>query len=129
MIAADTSTWIAFFHGERGEDVELLDRALKDRQVLMSPPVLTELLSDPGISSEVSKTLSELPLVEVQPGFWERAGALRRKVLAKQRKARLGDALIAQSCLDAGLPLLTRDRDFRTFAEAAALTLLIDPSR
>ncbi len=129
MIAADTSTWIAFFHGERGEDVELLDRALKDRQVLMAPPVLTELLSDPGISSEVSKTLSDLPLVEVQPGFWERAGALRGKVLAKQRKARLGDALIAQSCLDAGIPLLTRDRDFRAFAEAAALTLLVDPSR
>ena len=129
MIAADTSTWIAFFHGEQGEDVELLDRALKDRQVLMAPPVLTELLSDPGISSEVSKTLSELPLVEVQPGFWERAGALRGKVLAKQRKARLGDALIAQSCLDAGLPLLTRDRDFRAFAEAAALMLLVAPSR
>jgi len=129
MIAADTSTWIAFFQGEPGEDVELLDRALKDRQVLMAPPVLTELLSDPGISSEVSKTLSELPLVEVQPGFWERAGALRGKVLAKQRKARLGDALIAQSCLDAGIPLLTRDRDFRAFAEAAALTLLVDSSR
>ena len=95
----------------------------------MSPPVLTELLSDPGISSEVSKTLSELPLVEVQPGFWERAGALRGMVLAKQRKARLGDALIAQSCLDAGLTLLTRDRDFRAFAEAAALTLLVDPSK
>jgi predicted nucleic acid-binding protein len=129
MIAADTSTWIAFFQGERGKDVELLDRALKDRQVLMVPPVLTELLSDPGISSEVSKTLCELPLIEVQPGFWERAGALRAKVLAKQRKARLGDALIAQSCLDAAIPLLTRDRDFRAFAGAAALTMLMDSGR
>jgi hypothetical protein len=129
MIAADTSTWIAFFQGEPGEDVELLDRALKDRQVLMAPPVLTELLSDPGMSSDVSKTLSELPLVEVQPGFWERAGALRAKVLAKHRKARLGDALIAQSCLDAGVSLLTRDRDFCAFAGTAGLTLLVDASR
>ncbi len=125
MIAADTSTWIAFFQDEPGEDTELLDRALKDRQVLMAPPVLTELLSDPGISSELSKTLSELPLIEIEPGFWQRAGALRSKVLAKHRKARLGDALIAQSCLDAALPLLTRDRDFRAFAAAAALTLLV----
>jgi predicted nucleic acid-binding protein len=124
MIAADTSTWIAFFQGEGAEDVELLDRALKDRQVLMAPPVLTELLSDPGISAEVSKTLSELPLVEVQPGFWERAGVLRAKVLAKHRKARLGDALIAQSCVDAGIPLLTRDRDFRAFAETAGLDIV-----
>jgi predicted nucleic acid-binding protein len=129
MIAADTSTWIAFFEGDAGEDVELLDQALKDRQVLMVPPVLTELLSDPGISSETTKTLSELPLLDVHPGFWQRAGALRAKVLAKRRKARLGDALIAQSCLDAAIPLLTRDRDFGAFAAAAALTLLVDHGR
>jgi predicted nucleic acid-binding protein len=129
MIAADTSTWIAFFQGEAGEDVELLDRALQDRQVLMSPPVLTELLSDPGISPELSKTLSELPLIEIQPGFWERAGALRAGVLGKHRKARLGDALIAQSCLDAALPLLTRDRDFRAFAGTARLKLLVEFSQ
>jgi predicted nucleic acid-binding protein len=128
MIAADTSTWIAFFQGEAGKDVELLDRGLEDRQVLMAPPVLTELLSDPGITSEVSKTLSELPPMEIQPGFWNRAGALRASVLAKRRKARLGDALIAQSCLDAGIPLLTRDRDFRAFAETASLDILIDSS-
>jgi hypothetical protein len=129
MIAADTSTWIAFFEGEPDKDVELLDRALKERQVLMAPPVLTELLSDPGIFADVAKTLSELPLVEVQSGFWERAGALRSRVLAKHSKARLGDALIAQSCIDAGIPLLTRDRDFRAFAAAAGLTLLVDSSR
>jgi hypothetical protein len=32
VIAADTSTWIAFLQEEGGEDVELLDRALRDRQ-------------------------------------------------------------------------------------------------
>jgi predicted nucleic acid-binding protein len=126
MIAADTSTWIAFFQGEAGKDVELLDRGLGDRQVLMVPPVLTELLSDPGIPSKVSKALSDLPLIEIQPGFWNRAGALRASILAKQRKARLGDVLIAQSCLDAGIPLLTRDRDFRAFAETVSLTILVD---
>ena len=126
MIAADTSTWIAFFEGEAGDDAELLARALKDRQVLMVPPVLTELLSDPGIRPEVAKTLSALPLLEVGLGFWERAGALRAKVLAKGRKARLGDALISQTCLDAGIPLLTRDRDFHAFARAAGLNLLTD---
>jgi predicted nucleic acid-binding protein len=48
--------------------------------------------------------------------------------LAKQRKARLGDAPIAQSCIDRGIPLLTRDRDFRAFAEAAGLDLVIGPT-
>lgn len=128
MIAADTSTWIAFFQGDAGKDVEMLDRSLENRQVLMAPPVLTELLSDPKITQEVSSTLSELPLIEIQPGFWNRAGALRASVLAKRRKARLGDSLIAQACLDAGIPLVTRDRDFRGFAEAAALDILFDSS-
>ncbi|HLH03303.1 MAG TPA: PIN domain-containing protein [Bryobacteraceae bacterium] len=125
MIAADTSTWIAYFQGDRGQDVDVLDHALENRQVLMAPPVLTELLSDPKIPSDLSNALSEVPLLEIQPGYWSRAGALRAKVLARGRKARLGDSLIAQSCLDAGLPLLTRDRDFRAFLEAASLRSLL----
>ncbi|MGA2738129.1 MAG: PIN domain-containing protein [Bryobacteraceae bacterium] len=125
MIAVDTSSWIAFLQGDAGDDVELLDRALQDRQVLMAPAVLTELLSDPQLSAEASESFTELPLLEVCSGYWQRAGELRAKVLAKRRKARLGDALIAQSCLDRGIPLLTRDGDFRAFAEAAGLDLLI----
>jgi predicted nucleic acid-binding protein len=125
MIAVDTSTWIGFLQGDGGEDADLLDRALKDRQVLMVPVVLTEVLSDPKLLSEVSQALSELPLIEIESGYWQRAGELRSKVLAKRRKARLGDALIAQSCIDRGIPLLTRDRDFRAFAEAAGLDLVI----
>ncbi len=62
----------------------------------MVPVVLTELLSDPRLPSEVAETL-----------------ILRAKAIAKRRKARLGDALIAQTCIDRGIPLLTRDRDFR----------------
>lgn len=125
MIAADTSTWIAYLEGDSGEDVQLLDRALQDRQVLMPPVVLTELLSDPKLPDAVAQTLSELPLIDPQPGFWKRAGTLRAKVLRKQRKARLGDALIAQSCMDREIPLLTRDRDFKTFTETAELQLVV----
>jgi len=124
VIAADTSSWIAFLEGSGGEDVRLLDRALDDRQVVMVPVVLTELLSDPSLPSAVAKTISELPLIEVAPGYWQRAGALRAKVLAKRRRARLGDALIAQSCIDQGISLITRDRDFRAFAVAANLNLV-----
>jgi hypothetical protein len=31
------------------------------------------------------------------------------------------------ACLDADLPLITRDRDFRSFAEASSLHLLLYP--
>jgi predicted nucleic acid-binding protein len=124
MIAADTSTWIAFLEGERGQDAQMLDRALEERQVLMVPAALTELLSDPKLPSGVADLLSEVPIIDIEPGYWQRAGALRAKVLSKRRKARLGDALIAQSCIDRGVPLLTRDRDFRAFVEAAGLDIV-----
>jgi predicted nucleic acid-binding protein len=126
MIAADTSTWLSFFEGGSGNDVELLDRALQDRQVVMAPAVLTELLSAPNLSPAISGSLGELPLLEVRPGYWERAGKLRAKALARRRKARLGDALIAQNCIDAGVPLLTRGRDFKAFAESAGVHFLVE---
>ncbi len=66
-----------------------------------------------------------MPLPEIESGYWRRAGELRAKVLGKRRKARLGDTLIAQSCLDHGTPLLTRDRDFQAFAQSAGLDLVI----
>ena len=66
MIAVDTSTWIAFLQGEGGADAQLLDRALEDRQVLMAPVVLTEMLSDPKLPSEVADTLSQLPLIDLR---------------------------------------------------------------
>ena len=125
MIAADTSTWIAFLQGETADDTELLDQALQDRQLLMVPVVLTELLSDPKLSVDVARILCDVPAVEIGSDYCQRAGALRAKVLAKRRRARLGDALIAQSCMDGGISLLTRDRDFRAFTEAAGLKLVV----
>jgi hypothetical protein len=124
VIAADTSTWVAFLEGIGGEDTDWLDRALEDRQLVMVTVVLTELLSDPRLPSDVTETISEVPLIEIASGYWQRAAALRARVLAKRRKARLGDALIAQSCIDHGLPLITRDRDFCAFAESANLNVV-----
>jgi predicted nucleic acid-binding protein len=125
MIAADTSTWIAFLEGASGEDARLLDKALADSQVWMIPVVLTELLSDPGLPPDVAETLAQVPMIDLEPGYWQRAGVLRSKVLSKRRRARLGDALIAQTCVDRSVPLLTRDKDFRAFANAARLNLVL----
>lgn len=125
MIAADTSTWIAFLEGEDGHDTRLLGKALEDRQVLMILVVLTELLSDPGLPAGVAVTLAAIPMIDPSSGYWQRAGALRAKALSKGRKARLGDALIAQSCLDKDIGLITRDKDFRAFVDAARLSLIL----
>jgi predicted nucleic acid-binding protein len=127
MITVDTSTWVAFLDGALGDDVLLLKKALQGHQLSMLPVVLTELLSDPNLPPAVAASFSDLPLIEIESGFWQRAGALRAKVLLKARRARLADSLIAQLCLDAGLSLITRDRDFRSFAEVSSLSLLLSP--
>lgn len=124
MIAAGTNTRIAYFEGESGADVDALDRALADKQSLMPPVVLTELLSDPEIDPTVAEALCGVPLIETHDWYWQRAGELRAKVHARGRKARLGDVLIAQSCIDNGVALLTRDRDFRAFVASGRLDLL-----
>ena len=115
---------VAFLEGVSGADVGVVQSALDDRQLVLAPVVLTELLSDPGLAPRVRTLLTALPVLDVEAGFWERAGLLRASVLKQRKKARVADALIAQSCLDQSVPLVTRDRDFRHFARAAGLALL-----
>jgi predicted nucleic acid-binding protein len=115
---------IAFLEGDPGDDAELVQSALDHQQLALPPIVLSELLSDPKLPEKVRELLAALPILDVEPGFWERAGLLRASVLKDRRKARVADALIAQSCLDQSVPFVTRDRDFRHFAKAAGLPLL-----
>jgi predicted nucleic acid-binding protein len=124
MIAADTSSMVAFLEGRGGDDTDVIQSALEQQQLALPPAVLTELLSDPALPRPVRTLLASLPLLEIEPGFWERAGLLRASILKQRKKARVADALIAQSCLDQSTPLVTRDRDFRHFATAAGLPLL-----
>jgi predicted nucleic acid-binding protein len=125
VIAVDTSSWIAYLEGASGDDVEVVDRALAEGQVALPAPVLTELLSDPTLDPSLAEDLLQLPLLEPMGDFWVRAGRLRAAVLSRRRKARLGDVLIAQLCLDRGVRLVTRDRDFQAFAEAASLEIVV----
>ena len=124
MIAADTSSLVAFLEGAAGSDVEVIQSALDHQQLVLPPVVLTELLSDPGLPTSVRSLLSALPQLELEPGYWERAGLLRAGALKQRRKARIADALIAQSCIDQSVPLVTRDKDFRHFAARVGLALL-----
>jgi len=123
VIAVDSSSWIAYLRGASGADVTAVERALSERQACLPPVVLTELLSDAKLPRSVAELLLQLPLLLPEEGYWERAGRLRSRVLAARRRARLADVLIAQSCLDHRVALITRDRDFRHFESIASLRL------
>lgn len=124
MVAADTSSMVAFLRDGEGDDVDLIQAALDHQQLVLPPVVLTELLSEPSLPTAIRSLLAALPQLNIEPGYWERAGLLRASILKQRRKARVADALIAQSCIDQSAPLVTRDKDFRHFAKAAGLSLL-----
>jgi predicted nucleic acid-binding protein len=67
--------------------------------------------------------LVQLPLLEIVDGYWARAGQARRLLIRKGLKAKTADALIAQSCIDHDVALITRDKDFRHFAKHCGLKL------
>lgn len=123
MIAADTSALSSYFRGEEGREGELVHMALLSSNICLPPVVLTELLSDPKAQKEMEQTVAAFPLLEILDGFWERAGCNRRLLLQKGLKARTADTLIAQACIDSGVLLITRDPDFRHFAQYCGLKL------
>lgn len=123
MLCADTNVWVAFLQGDQGEDIDLLHLAMRFDQVAMAPPVLTELLTDPKLPQEDRRMFIAYPLMNILPGFWERAGDLRATLVKHGNKPKLADSLIAQFCIDHRIQLLTRDKGFRAFAKHGGLTL------
>src|SRR6266545_4693280 len=53
LIAIDSSSWIAYLAGEKGDDVEAVEASLAARQVCLPPVVLTEILSDSKLPEDV----------------------------------------------------------------------------
>lgn len=123
MIAVDSCSFIAYMHDEGGADVQDVEYALQQKMAVFPPVVLTELLSDPELSESFKKILLGVPRLDLTSDFWQRAGALRAKVLAKGFKSRLADVLIAQGCIDHNVSLITRDRDFRHYTSLGGLKL------
>lgn len=95
----------------------LVAQAFRDRMILIVPIVLSELLSSQYMLKELQQLLVKIPLVELHDGVWQRCGIMRRNLLSQRKKARLADSLIAQICIDADVPLITRDRDFMKYRE------------
>lgn len=118
MIAADTSAWLDFSQGVETAGSAQLEAALAESTLVMPMPVLFEVLSGPGLTEEAKTLILELPRLELLPGYWERAGDMRRDLLRNGFKARSMDCLIAQSCIDHKVALIAADGDFRKFTKA-----------
>src|SRR5215831_9600613 len=123
MICADTSSVVAFLKGDQGRDVEVVHNALVDGTLLLAPASVAELLSDPGIVPPIEESILDIPQLNLTSGYWERVGRLRARLMRHRFRPKLADSLIAQSCLDHDVLLVTRDRDFSPFQKLAGLRL------
>lgn len=115
MIAADTSAWIDYSKGLMSDPARRLESVLAEGTLLMPLPVLFEILSGPGLTSEARELITQVPRLDLVSGFWERAGDLRHGILKKGFKARSMDCLVAQNCIDHKVSLIASDQDYRHF--------------
>jgi predicted nucleic acid-binding protein len=115
---------VAYFRGEPGRDIELVDQAVADSLLVLAPASVAELLSYPDLSTALERSLTDIVQLEITTGYWERVGKLRARLFRHRLRPKLADSLIAQSCLDHDVPLITRDRDFAGFQRLAGLRIL-----
>jgi predicted nucleic acid-binding protein len=124
MICVDTSSLLALWAGEEGRDTVLLEQALAQRDVGLSPVSVSEVLSAPTLPLFLEQRVLAFPMLEITPGYWYRAGKLRARPMRLRYRPKIADTLIAQSCLDHRAALITRDADFSAFEKFAGLKLL-----
>ncbi len=123
MIAIDTSAFARLLAGETDPASHAARAALNAGDAHLPPIVLTELLSNPWMAESTAGYVLSVPVLELHDGYWHRAASLRADLKRGGFKAQIADCLIAQSCLDHDIPLITYDLDFRHFVKAG-LTLL-----
>lgn len=123
MIALDTSACAHYVAGTAARAITLVQESIHRGVAYLPPVALTELLSNTELDDEMRLAILALPLLPVRRGYWERAGMLRADLKRRELKAKIADVLIAQSCIDHDVPLITYDRDFRHF-QRAGLQLL-----
>ncbi len=123
MIAADTSSVIAYITRADGPDIDRIEAAMAADELRLPPPVVAELLSRP--SQEVDGILRNVPLLHLAEGFWTRAGHTRAVLLTRGLRASFADTLIAQCCIDSECALVARDRDYGHFVDHCGLKLAV----
>lgn len=125
MIAADTSSVINFLTRRQTPDALLVEAAFRAETLRLPPPVVAELLSSPKAEPVLRGIIDMAGMLPISEHFWTSAGEIRRRLLSAGLKARLADTLIAQCCIDAGVPLITRDGDYRHFQAHCGLELAL----
>lgn len=83
MIAVDTSSFIGFLNNDDGKDVPLIADIFKNRQLILPPIVVSELLSNPKLPAHLVVIIKQIPLLAITYGYWERTGEIRATIIKR----------------------------------------------
>jgi len=127
VIVVDTTVWADWFNGTDSPQVDRLDQALDRQDAGLAPVILTEVLQ--GFRSEpdferARALLVQLPALTLDIEGHASAARLFRRLRSKGVTVRGAiDCIIAQTCIAAGVELLSTDQDFIGIARHTPLRL------
>lgn len=126
MIVVDSSVWIDFFNGVSTPEVERLDALLGSSPVAIGDLILVEVLQgfrndrDLATARQLFRAMPLLTMVGAQNAYKaaENYRTLRSCGITVRKTI---DGIIATACIEATVPLLFSDRDFRPYVEHLGL--------
>ncbi len=127
MIVVDTTVWADWFNGTETPEVGHLARALDRQDAGLAPVILTEVLQGFRADRDFERArvlLVQLPVLTLDVEGHVAAARLFRRLRRKGVTVRgTIDCLIAQTCIAAGVELLSTDQDFAAIARHTPLRL------
>lgn len=130
----DSSVWIDYLRSGRGRAADALDRALRERGVVLLPVILQEVLQgadSPQRFARWQQAFEALPVAvsaDATLTATHAAGLYARCRWAGITVRSANDCLIAASCIELDEPLLHLDRDFERIAGIESRLRLIPAS-
>ena len=127
MIVVDTAVWADWFNGIDSPEADHLDQALGQQDAGLVPVILTEVLQ--GFRSDrdferARALLGRLPVLTLDMDGHADAARLFRQLRARGITIRGAlYCIIAQTCIAAGVELLSTDQDFVAIARHTPLRL------
>jgi predicted nucleic acid-binding protein len=127
VIVVDTAVWADWFNGIDSPQVDRLGHAVDRQDAGLVPVILTEVLQGfrtDGDFVRARDLLLGLPLLTLDADGHVEAARLYRRLRTRGVTARgTIDCIIAQTCIAAGLELLSTDQDFASIARHTPLRL------
>jgi hypothetical protein len=127
VIVVDTTVWADWFNGRDSPEVDRLGQALGGQDAGLVPVILTEVLQGFRSDRDFERArvlLVRLPVLSLDLDGHAAAARLFRRLRSKGITVRGAiDCIVAQTCIAAGVELLSADLDFAAIARHTTLRL------